>query len=165
MPQGHRQSAVGGGQSIERVESSQVKSSRGKAKRWSNPETLSPAGVSGVRTEHKLFSCLDTNTRKKLWRIKASVTSGRIKKSGSFFSGNDVHPVVVRFRASRRMNILTTEIECSSRYDFLILKIDWNVTKNLFSYCRHISGSRHVRICRWLHDVYRPHPPAIVART
>ena len=114
---------------------------RGKSKRGSNPETLSPAGMSSVRTEHKLFSCLDTNIRKNLWRIKASVTSGRIKKSRSFFSVEEVHPAVLRFRASRRMNLLNTEIEHSSRYEFLILKIDWNMTKNLFSYSFCFVGS------------------------
>jgi len=65
-----------------------------------------------------MFSSLKTEHSKNSSANEASATSGPLKKSGGRFTGKEVHPVVGDRNALRRMNLLTTEYEYSSRYEF-----------------------------------------------
>ena len=65
-----------------------------------------------------MFSSLETEHSKNSSANEASATSGRLKKSGGRFTGKEVHPVVGDINARRRMNLLTSEYEYSSRYEF-----------------------------------------------
>jgi len=65
-----------------------------------------------------MFSSLQTEHSKNSSANEASATSGQIKKSGGRFSVEEVHPVVGEITARRRMNLLNTDIEYSSRYEF-----------------------------------------------
>ena len=70
-----------------------------------------------------LFSSPKNEDCKNLSANEASAVSGRIKKSGGSFAGKEVHPVVGDIKARRRMNLLTSEYEYSSRYEFPYSKI------------------------------------------
>ena len=64
---------------------------------------------------------------KTLQQTKASALFDQIKNSGDRSSCQEVHPVVAETKACRRMNLLTAEVENSSRYEFLILTKNWNI--------------------------------------
>ena len=65
-----------------------------------------------------MYSSLQTEHSKNSSANEASATSGLLKKSGGSFTGKEVHPVVGDKNARRRMNLLTSECEYSSRYEF-----------------------------------------------
>jgi len=65
-----------------------------------------------------MFSSPQNEDCQNLSANEASATSGRLKKSGGRFGVEEVHPIVGEIKARRRMNLLNTECEYSSRYEF-----------------------------------------------